>query len=207
MMAGRRRLRRTGRSSGRRAIEALGVFVLLIAVALVAAVLDNRSMRELSGTPSIIDGDTLTFQGERLRLAGIDAPELSQTCRRNGVAYDCGQEAKRALANLATGNQTVCKGNEEDRYGRLLVRCISAATDLNAAMVRAGWAVSYGDYAREEAMARGAGAGIWAGSFEQPERWRASRGGVAEIGPAGVWWRLVNRIRNMLGSQTDGEDK
>lgn len=38
----------------------------------------------LTGTVSVIDGDTLDMGGAHIRLFGIDAPESDQTCRRNG---------------------------------------------------------------------------------------------------------------------------
>ncbi|MFZ2102858.1 MAG: hypothetical protein WAU86_20070 [Oricola sp.] len=35
---------------------------------------------------SVVDGDTLRLNGERVRLLGIDAPEKSQTCDKDGNA-------------------------------------------------------------------------------------------------------------------------
>jgi endonuclease YncB( thermonuclease family) len=32
-------------------------------------------LRDLSGVPNIVDGDTLIINGIRIRLEGIDAPE------------------------------------------------------------------------------------------------------------------------------------
>jgi hypothetical protein len=39
---------------------------------------------QLTGRPSIIDGDTLEIHGARIRLRGIDAPETDQLCRKEG---------------------------------------------------------------------------------------------------------------------------
>ena len=61
-----------------------------------------------------------------------------------------------------------------DRYGRGLARCRQGETDINAALVREGHAVSYGAYRAEEDEARAAGRGIWATQFERPEAWRRS---------------------------------
>ena len=49
--------------------------------------------------------------------------------------------------------------------------------ELNAAMVRRGWAVDYtryshGAYRAEEAAARADGLGVWSGRFTLPEDWR-----------------------------------
>jgi len=62
----------------------------------------------------------------------------------------------------------------------LLGDCKAGAVDLNSAQVAAGWAVAYGDFEVEEARARGAKAGIWAGTFEWPQDWRAASNGHAE---------------------------
>ena len=56
------------------------------------------------------------------------------------------------------------------------MRCYYRGIDINAAMVRAGWAVAYkrysNDYVADEAEARVAKRGLWAGTFQQPEKWR-----------------------------------
>ena len=56
---------------------------------------------QIIGHARVIDGDTLEVRGTRIRLHGIDAPELQQQCRREGASaaltYPCGQEAKAAL--------------------------------------------------------------------------------------------------------------
>ncbi len=46
-------------------------------------------------------------------------------------------------------------------------------------MVRAGWAISYGDYRSEERKARRAKAGLWAGEFVEPADWRLQQGRAA----------------------------
>lgn len=38
-------------------------------------------------TPMVVDGDTLTLDGERVRLWGVDAPERDQTCERATEAF------------------------------------------------------------------------------------------------------------------------
>ncbi len=55
------------------------------------------------GRASVIDGDTLDMQGQRIRLWAVDAPEGRQTCDRAGVTYRCGQEAANALDRYIGG--------------------------------------------------------------------------------------------------------
>ncbi len=47
----------------------------------------------ISGTAWAGDGDSLTIGVTRIRLFGIDAPELNQVCQRGGRAWSCGQAA------------------------------------------------------------------------------------------------------------------
>lgn len=45
----------------------------------------------LSGAPRVVDGDTLEFGSERVRLFGVDAPESKQSCKdRGGKDFPCG---------------------------------------------------------------------------------------------------------------------
>jgi endonuclease YncB( thermonuclease family) len=58
--------------------------------------------------------------------------------------------------------------------------CRTESGELNAAMVRRGWAVDYtkyngGRYHSEEQEARRDQLGIWAGRFDMPEQWRHRR--------------------------------
>ena len=56
------------------------------------------------------------------------------------------------------------------------MRCYKAGIDINAAMVRAGWAIAYRRYAKdyiaEENQAKALKKGLFAGTFQKPEQWR-----------------------------------
>ena len=54
---------------------------------------------DLTGTALIVDGDTITISGNKIRLNGIDTPEQNQTCRRAGITWRCGYEATETLRN------------------------------------------------------------------------------------------------------------
>jgi endonuclease YncB( thermonuclease family) len=126
----------------------------------------------------VVDGDTLHTGNERIRLSGIDAPELSQTCRDGQErAWSCGQAAKQRLAALLAQGGVTCSARGQDRYGRTLAVCAAGqVADIGAALVRDGYAVNNdrtnSDYAAAESEARAAWRGIWQGGFEQPEQWR-----------------------------------
>jgi len=90
----------------------------------------------------IIDGDTFeTESGEKVRLIGINAPEISDIF---------GQEAKLHLANLIDGKtidlQSDNISKNRDRYSRLLRYVFLDNTDINKQMISDGFAFAYLKY-------------------------------------------------------------
>ncbi|EJZ21887.1 thermonuclease family protein [Rhizobium sp. Pop5] len=173
--------------------DGVTAFVFLAFAALIAAKLNDADKIEHAGTFHAADGDSLTSGGERLRLEGIDAPELNQSCKREGKAWACGRVAREALQGMVLASGTLCQGSRRDRYDRLLVVCRSGTGgDINAAMVRLGMAISYGGYGKEEAEARAAKAGLWAGTFERPRDVRDHKRESSGFGSAlGLLGRIV----------------
>lgn len=146
----------------------------------------NNFVEEKVGKPTVryatgaaynaIDGDSLRTNREDVRLLGIDAPELYQTCRdARGRQWACGREAHVKLKALVSRGDVRCTATGRDRFKRALAVCSAGAVaDLGEVMVRDGFAVDFmnGRYAGAEAEARRARRGIWAGQFEQPQEWR-----------------------------------
>eukprot|EP00961_Rhodomonas_salina_P237110 3204836-Rhodomonas_salina.1 len=105
----------------------------------------------VDGYPRVVDGDTLVFEEEaggkeRVRLAGIDAPESNQMCvDKYGNEYDCGAKSKAYLESKIGQNSVSCHASKRDRYSRMLGTCYNDRTgeELNEAMVRNGEAVAY----------------------------------------------------------------
>lgn len=105
----------------------------------------------------VSDGDTVWVQPDaggarlKLRLDGIDAPEICQT------GGEASREALIALTLQRTLDVTV---RAQDDYGRGLARLTFQGQDIGAEMVRTGQAWSYrwrnslGPYLTEERLAR-----------------------------------------------------
>jgi endonuclease YncB( thermonuclease family) len=144
------------------------------AIGLAIGAWEERVVENLVGFASIVDGDTIRIRGQRIRLVGIDAPELHQTCRdASGRDWSCGRAARERLAALAASSTVTCSPNGHDRYGRILAVCSSSVgDDLGGKLVREGFAVAYGDYRLAELSARLGARGLWAGTFERPQQWR-----------------------------------
>ena len=120
----------------------------------------------------VADGDTLTCRdGRRVRLIGIDTPELAQG--------EPGRRARAALLRLAPPGSPVRLERDvapRDRYGRELAHVWTGKRLVNEALVLEGWAVLYTvppnvKYAERlelaQKKARVAGAGLWAsGGFD-----------------------------------------
>jgi endonuclease YncB( thermonuclease family) len=96
----------------------------------------------------VVDGDTLRCRDlGRVRLIGIDAPELPGHCNpgRRCTPGD-GFASKAALERTIGGRAVSCEGEGRDRYGRVLARCAAGGVDLGCAQVAIGQAVvRYGD--------------------------------------------------------------
>jgi endonuclease YncB( thermonuclease family) len=132
---------------------------------------------EIRGTAHVVDGDTLTHDGTKIRLNAIDAPETDQVCLdAAGQVWACGLTARDRLAAKIGHLPVTCSSTGADRYGRTLASCRSGDIDLQKWMVREGLALSFVAYAHvydaDEAAARHARAGLWAGAFIAPWDWR-----------------------------------
>lgn len=95
----------------------------------------------------VVDGDTFWFKGIKIRVADIDAPEISEPqCageRQAGIAA-----RNRLLEMLNAGSFSLLAGwRDEDRYGRKLRIVARDDTSLGEILVREGlawhWGVSH----------------------------------------------------------------
>lgn len=148
----------------------------LVLAAILAGVVGVTRGPLLTGSPALaaaegealwgcraVDGDTLRCAGERIRLLGIDAPELPGHCRpgRQCVAGDA-QAATRSLAAAIGGALTIERVGV-DRYGRTLAMVAGAGGDLSCHQLRAGAAVYKAQWDNGLRVARACPAAVWGG--------------------------------------------
>ena len=100
--------------------------LLLLQAALNPVAASDRpfSLQGEINVTKVSDGDSLRSGPLKIRLHGIDAPELKQTCTDNsGASWPCGRAARDAMAEIATTTPLRCVLMDVDRYGRLIMRC------------------------------------------------------------------------------------
>ena len=139
----------------------------------------------LRGHPEVVDGDSIALGGHSLRLHGVDAPELGQTCTIKGRPYDCGMVARTALLDLTAGTPVACRLLEDapalpdTAPGERAARCTVGGYDLSEGMAYTGWALAQrevtGCHVPHETRARERRHGLWKGAFVTPWDWRAGR--------------------------------
>ncbi len=141
----------------------------------------------IEGKAQIVDGDTLFVAGKRVRLDGIDAPDLDQDCiDASSFRYACGQKAASALKDvLSSSAELRCEFKRWDRYDRYVGDCLYSGKSVAAWLVEQGHAVNWpkkinGPFAAEQERAKAEKRGLWAGQFDEPWQWRLSNGNRSE---------------------------
>ena len=129
---------------------------------------------------AVHDGDTITLQTEankkKIRLAGIDAPELKQPY---------GVESRAVLREAVLDRQVQVETTKADKYGRVVGKVIVDGQDINLKQVQSGMAWVYREYLKElakedkvlyveaEAQSKAVAAGFWNRSNPvEPWIWR-----------------------------------
>ena len=88
---------------------------------------------------TVTDGDSLKCNGERIRLLGIDAPELN--CPRNRICVAGDPHAAKAhLVALTKGRRLTITRIGKDRYNRTLAVVYANGRNVSCQMVRGGHA-------------------------------------------------------------------
>jgi len=142
---------------------------------------------EIVGVPRILEGDTIEISGAKIRLKGIDAPELEQLCfDAKGDRWSCGVAARDELARRFGERPWTCKVAGTDEDGKSLGTCLVEAESVEEWMAGSGWAMAFTRHSRSfekpEAVARQARSGLWAGAFVSPWEWRSGNREAAVLG-------------------------
>ncbi len=146
---------------------------LMIASAAIAGV--------FKGQARVIDGDEFELAGKRVRLYGIEAPALGQTCWYRNKEFPCGHYAKRHLGINVLDQRLACREKSAGDGGVVVALCFDAkGRDIAGDLVRNGWALALPKqvevYIEAEAEAKRQKLGLWNFDFTKPSDWRAMMG-------------------------------
>lgn len=139
----------------------VGAALLLLALGCRADTFTGRCVRVLDGdTVEVLQQTAAGPRPVRVRLWGIDCPEKAQAF---------GQRAKQFTSSLAFGKAATVDVRDTDRYSRAVALLTVDRQQLNAELVKAGFAWWYERYApgatdlrNLESAARAARRGLWA---------------------------------------------
>ena len=152
------------------------IFKLLIIFYLILCSSVSFAEKIIEGEAKIIDGDTIHIGNNKIRLYGIDAPEINQTCTINKIIWECGFESFQVLKSIIAEKEVQCEILDIDRYKRFIAKCFVKNIYLNQYMVQKGWAVAYRyyseDFIKNEEIAKKNKSGIWQGEFLDPYLYR-----------------------------------
>jgi endonuclease YncB( thermonuclease family) len=140
----------------------------------------THAAEQLAGRVHVIDADTWNVGGVRVRLHGIDAPELDQTCQdSDGSSWPCGTWATHMVREQFQGRMTTCVPVDRDRYVRIVARCSVEREDVATRIVEQGLAFAcrkYSDtYAGAEQVARIGNRGLHKTQIQVPWVHRARK--------------------------------
>jgi endonuclease YncB( thermonuclease family) len=122
-------------------LVAVAFFVLFVAITFGVGIARD------SGTfncpvPRVTDGDTFRCGQTRIRLYGIDAPELPGHCRQGRTCVSGDPwAATRNLDALLHSGAVICRAVDVDAYGRTVARCSAGDVDLSCSQLSGGFAV------------------------------------------------------------------
>lgn len=137
-----------------------------------ASSFEGRVVRVKDGDSIVVERHDVKRRSE-VRLAGIDAPELTQPW---------GIQSRSALRRMVQGKPVTVEVTDRDRYGRLVGKVWQGRAYVNAEMARSGNAWAFDRYLPDKAIragheeARRQKRGLWSLPKEQqlpPASWRA----------------------------------
>jgi len=154
----------------------LGILLILAITAATPAAAEGD---RLQGPATVISGDTLVVQGQRMHLFGIDAPDKGQPCQWPNKVIDCGNISRTALLDLIAPVEIACRRRNTNADGTWIATCKAEGFDVGSNMIYTGWAMTPpGDpakYGKVQENAKTRKRGMWKGTFEMPWIWRKAQ--------------------------------
>lgn len=148
----------------------------LILAALGATLIELSEQGQIKGEADVIKGNLIAINQQKIKLYGIDTPELAQLCYVKGVPWQCGLTAKQKLAQKIKGKSLTCLTREQEKDNIPVAECFLGRQNLNAWLVENGWAIADRQNSRSflshEILAKRNKQGIYQSEFLKPSLWR-----------------------------------
>ena len=90
----------------------------------------------------MIDGDTIKIGRNWIRIEGIDAPELGQIAKKDGLVFDQGYRVKSDLIETIKDKEVEVTVKGYDKYNRIIGVVTCDGKDIGAWLVRSGRAIA-----------------------------------------------------------------
>lgn len=151
--------------------------------------LELRNIQQLAGVMEpllsvpgeafrVIEGDFVALGNLKIRLVGIDAPEMAQQCTgSDGGFWECAAQAEDRMREMLRSAELVeCFSNSRDNYGHYVASCQADGQDIGARLVEEGLAWpnrEQGYYQPEVEAAQAENLGIWQAETLPPWEWRS----------------------------------
>lgn len=154
--------------------------MLRICAAFVLILLPLTAAADPQGFIRVIDADTWDVGATRVRLHGIDAPELAQTCdTEQRINWTCGLWVSDQVRAQYDGKTATCDTITIDKYNRTVARCWVDGRDAGRGMVADGLAFAYRKYSMaydlDEKSAAINDRGLHAHRVQSPAQFRVTR--------------------------------
>ena len=135
----------------------------------------------VTGPARAINADTIAVDGTYVFLFGLESIERTQQCLIDGQPWSCYGAAVRGLETIIGVAEVTCTLiGQPDYLSRWLGTCFVVGTNVNEALVRAGFALAKRDettdYVPAEEAARAERIGLWQSEFQHPAEHRAAEG-------------------------------
>jgi len=170
-------IRYHGRVPKSKIVPCLALVLVALAGSALAQGTPERRPKEKAGKATVVDGDTLRVGLAVVRLWGVDAPELYE-CQSATVPMKpfCGklpaETSRMHLEAQASRGEVICREVTRDSFGQMVGECFVGKVNLGLEQIRAGHAVGWPSYLRQnatlsppyaaaEAEARAARRGVW----------------------------------------------
>lgn len=118
-------------------IKSVIVAAAMFSIGASTAVVLSKEAGSFDGRVVVVDGDTIKVGSQRVRLWGIDSPEMYTSE---------GRVAKEYLRTFVQGKEVHCLAMDKDRYGRTVAQCWLNGKDLAWYMVEGGHAKDWPKY-------------------------------------------------------------